>query len=490
MKKMMKAMSLLLALIMMLLPLAGMAYVYTESSKTYEAVVGEKKKITLASLEGDFDDVHMGIANEYHTEILDDLTVTHTSTKSGYTLQTTFTPIAEGTASFDAECSYTDDGEECMRVFHCTVTVTESEAEELEGPYKIKVSPVFEAGTKLSNSKVSISSGSHAKLGTPSYTVDGKSASTSFVPEGGETIRMKISLTAEDGYIFSDPDWIDVYVNSKSAEVDSGDSNEQTLIVYYDFEVEEGEPVVTKHPTGETVDEGGTCSFVARATGGAEITWYITDDDGYTVLASRAYKNFDGLKVTGCDGEKLKLSNIPASLDGYYAYAVFTNEQGEVESDLAYIRVNPDETPTPRPTKTPKPTPTPIPTRRPTNPPVTITTPTPYYWNSPAPTKVPYYATATPEVHVHQYSLSKTFDESYHYNTCSCGSKTNIEPHSFNTVQNRKTVTKTCTVCGYQVTEQVSSGGNMMVILLVGVIVVLFAIIIIGIVYLKKEGRI
>lgn len=490
MKQIQKAMGLLLVLLMTLLPLAGTADVYTESSKTYEAVVGTKRKITLSSLDGKFDDMHMGISNEYHTEILDDLTVTYTTGKNGYSLYASFTPIAEGTASFDAECTYVSDGEDCTRVFHCTVTVAEPQLEELNGTYKIKVSPVLKPAVKLSKSKATLSSGSHAKLGSPTYSINGKSVSTSYLPEGGETIRMKITLTAEDGYEFADPDWMTVLVNSEDAEVDSDASTNEQLVIFYDFQVAEAPPTITKNPTGEEVEEGGSCSFVARASGNPEITWYITDDDGYTVLASRAYKNFDGLKVTGCDGEKLKLSNIPASLDGYYAYAVFSNEEGETQSDLAYIRVEPAETPTPKPTKTPRATATPTPTPRPTNPPVSVSTAIPLYWNTPAPTKDPYSPTATPAQHVHQYSLSKSFDESYHYNTCSCGSKTNIEPHSFNTQQNKGYLTKTCTVCGYTVTEQTSSGSSLMVFLLIGVIVLLVLIIVIGIIYLKKEGRI
>ena len=487
MKQMKKAMGLLLVLMMMLIPFSGSADVSAESSKKYEAVVGTARKITLASLDGDFDDMSMGISNEYHTEILDDLTVTYTKSKSGYSLYTSFVPIAAGTASFDAECSYFSDGEYFLRVFHCTVTVTEPSVEELSGTYKIKVSPVFKPGTKLSKSKITLSSGSHVKLGNPAYFADGGSVASSFVPEGGETITLEIYLYPEEGYGFGDVDWQTVLVNSEEAYLDENECSDEFLLVRADFTVAEAAPVITKHPTGEDVDEGGSCSFVARASGNAEITWYITDDSGYKVLASRAYKNFDGLKVTGADGEKLKLSNIPASLDGYYVYAVFSNDAGETETDLASISVNPSETPTPRPTKTPRPTAMPTPTPRPTNAPVTISTPVPI---SGSHTEQPrYYATATPAEHVHQYSLSKSHDESYHFNSCSCGSKTNIEPHNFATVQSKGYITKTCTVCGYSVTEKTSSGSNVMVFLLIGIILVLFLVIILGVVYLKKEGR-
>lgn len=491
MKQIIKAMGLLLVLIMVFAPATGSADVYTESSKTYEAVVGSYKKITLASLDGDFEDMSMSISNEYHTELLDELTVTYTSGKNGYTLITSFTPIAAGTASFDAECNYSCDGENFTRVFHCTVSVSDPGLEELTGIYKIKISPVFKPGVKLSKSKISLSGGDHVSLGKANYFIDGGSGSGSYVPVGGESITVEIYILADDGYGFADADWQTVLINGETADLNANECTEEYLMVRADFEIGEAAPVISKHPSGEEVDEGGSCSFVARASGNPEITWYITDDDGYTVLASRAYKNFDGLKATGCDSEKLKLSNIPASLDGYYAYAVFSNEAGETESDRAFIRVNPDETPAPLPTRTPKPTPTFTPTPIPTNAPVIVSTPIPLAWVTAAPSQQPYPGvSASPETHVHQYSLSKSFDESYHFNTCSCGSKTNIEPHSFTTSESKGFITKTCTICGYTATEKVSSGSNIMVFLLIGVVVVLILIIVLGIVYLKKEGRI
>lgn len=491
MKQTKKALGLLLVLIMLLIPLAGLAGTSSESSTTCEVEVGNSKKLSLANLEGDYENMYTGISNEYHTEILDDVVVSFSHSKSKYSLYVSFTPIAAGTASFDAEFYYTVDDEECSRIYHCTVIVSEPEVEELTGTYKIKVSPVFNPGVKLSKSKISLSSGSHASLSSKvSYYIDGGSGSSSYVPEGGESISVELYLYADVGYGFADADWVTVLVNGEAVDLDPNECTQEYLIVHADFQVAEAPPVITKDPSGETVNEGGSCSFVAHASGNADVTWYITDDDDFTVRASRAKNEFTGLKVSGYSEDKLKLSNIPASLDGYYVYAVFSNDAGETETERALIRVNPDETPTPRPTKTPKPTPTPTPTPMPTNPPVVVSTPVPVAWNTSVPTVQPqHYATATPAEHVHQYSLTKTHDDSYHYNVCSCGSKTNIEPHSFNTTESKGYLTKTCTVCGYTVTEKTSSANNIMVYLLIGVIVVLFLIIILGIVYLKKEGR-
>lgn len=490
MKQINKAMGLLLVLIFILVPFTGTADNYKEGNKTYDVEVGSEKKITLLSLDGDIENMYSGISNEYHTEILDELEVTHKHGSKGYTLYVSFIPIAAGTASFDAEFSYSSDGEDYVLILHCTIKVTEPQVEELSGTYKIKISPTFQAGTKLSKSKITLSSGKHASLGKPTYYIDGGSGSSSYAPEGGESISMEFYLYADSGYGFPYADEMTVLINGSAVDLDPNECTTEYLVIHYDVEIPEGPPTVSKHPSGETVNEGGKCSFVARSDGEADITWYITDDDGFTIRASKGKNEFPGLKVSGYDGEKLTLSNIPASMDGYYVYALFTNDSGETETKRAYIRVIPDETPTPRPTKTPQPTPTPTRTPMPTNAPVIVSTPIPLAWTTPAPTQQAYaWATATPAQHMHQYSLTKSHDESYHFNICSCGSKTNIEPHSFNTVESKGYITKTCTVCGYSVTEKSSSGGNTMVFLLIGVIAVLFLVIILGIVYLKKEGR-
>ena len=36
-------------------------------------------------------------------------------------------------------------------------------------------------------------------------------------------------------------------------------------------------PTVTKDPTEETVQEGGSCKFIARADDYSDLTWYLTD---------------------------------------------------------------------------------------------------------------------------------------------------------------------------------------------------------------------
>lgn len=97
-------------------------------------------------------------------------------------------------------------------------------------------------------------------------------------------------------------------------------------------------PEVTKNPSGETVAEGDSCTFVARAEDAESIMWFLTNGHD-TIKASKGPSRFSGLKVSGTDEEKLRLSNIPTSLDGWEAFATFTNEFGSSDSKSADINV-------------------------------------------------------------------------------------------------------------------------------------------------------
>lgn len=126
----------------------------------------------------------------------------------------------------------------------------------------------------------------------------------------------------------------------------------------------EGLPVITKHPTKETVTEGGSCSFVARADNTDAYDWFFTKGSK-TYTVAEALKKFKGLKVSGEETEKLKLRKIPLSLDGWKVYCVFTNEKGEIWSKTALITVNEAEEATPKATTKPTATPTIKPTDAP-----------------------------------------------------------------------------------------------------------------------------
>ena len=119
---------------------------------------------------------------------------------------------------------------------------------------------------------------------------------------------------------------------------DSGSVNTEkaTITVVNDMAV----PKVTKSPTGETVQPGGAATFVANHEGAFWAEWHFanpgaTRDLTYTDAAAE----FPALKITGGDQRILKLSNIPAELNGWKVYCVFKNNAGTANTDAALITV-------------------------------------------------------------------------------------------------------------------------------------------------------
>lgn len=106
--------------------------------------------------------------------------------------------------------------------------------------------------------------------------------------------------------------------------------------------VNEAKPAITKHPTGETVDEGGSAMFIARADNCTSFVWRIVSaDTTNTIIAKDAPSYFKGLTVEGADSDTLVLSNIPASMDGWAVECKFTGNDGSLLfTNGAVIHVN------------------------------------------------------------------------------------------------------------------------------------------------------
>ena len=99
-------------------------------------------------------------------------------------------------------------------------------------------------------------------------------------------------------------------------------------------------PNITKHPTGETVEAGGSAQFVARADDATKITWrLVSKDTTVTYNAADGPDYFPGLSVDGLGTERLTLSNIPSSLNGWCVEAKFENSNGASYSNGARITV-------------------------------------------------------------------------------------------------------------------------------------------------------
>ena len=116
-----------------------------------------------------------------------------------------------------------------------------------------------------------------------------------------------------------------------------------------------GIPVVTKDPTGETVNEGGYAEFVARANYCEKIIWHLMSPGGGTdILAQDAPSRFGGLVVTGLGTERLGLNNIPKDLNEWRVRAEFIGRDGNAWSASAVINVMNQELKAPTITEQPK----------------------------------------------------------------------------------------------------------------------------------------
>lgn len=108
---------------------------------------------------------------------------------------------------------------------------------------------------------------------------------------------------------------------------------------------------ITKHPTGETVNVGGSALFIARADNAVKREWrLVSKDTTKTVPATQAAYYFNGLNVSGEQTDSLALSNIPAAMDGWSVECKFTGADGKtLYTTGAIIKVQ-GATPTPSPT--------------------------------------------------------------------------------------------------------------------------------------------
>ncbi len=235
---------------------------------------------------------------------------------------------------------------------------------------------------------------------------------------------------------------------------------------------------ITKAPGGEKVHEGDSCNFTAHAKNYKSLEWFF-EKSGTKVSASEAAKKFKGLKISGTDEEKLKLSNIPLELDGWKIYCVFKTpvESRTTESCKLHVSKKATEKPTAAPTATP----TAKATEQATAAAATAGTSTeeasaqstdasavgtaaagePTGETTPLPTARP--NGTLPTEHAHSFSGEFHSDETQHWLECACGARSNVADHIVTTWTETKRATAketgrrtgTCAVCGATVEESV-----------------------------------
>lgn len=237
---------------------------------------------------------------------------------------------------------------------------------------------------------------------------------------------------------------------------------------------------ITKDPKGETVEEGGSCSFTVKGENYDYLNWYFTKGKE-VVLGKFIGEKFPTLKVSGIYDTKLKLSNIPLEMDGWSVYCEFLSDAEAVDSKTALITVLPKETPTPEASTTPETTPETTPVSSET--PAPETTADPVGEASVEPSTEPTDPIAGP--HTHVFDGVYRYDGKQHWLECECGERTAVADHI---VTEWKTVTPAtkdaagvrkgvCAVCGAEITETVpyqpvsEDGGNSLSWLLIAAIV-------------------
>lgn len=193
-------------------------------------------------------------------------------------------------------------------------------------------------------------------------TINSASIDSGSLPNG-----MSLSKDANNIYLSGTPDTVGYY--NCTLTVDTGYGYET---VYVSVDIIEGQtaptaaptvttpptndpPKITKNPTGETVEVGGSAMFIARADNAKSFVWrLVSADTTNTVPAADGPSYFSGLQVSGTDTDTLVLSNIPQSLDGWCAECKFVNDYGTSFTTGAIITV---KSKTPQVVTTPAPTP-------------------------------------------------------------------------------------------------------------------------------------
>ena len=99
---------------------------------------------------------------------------------------------------------------------------------------------------------------------------------------------------------------------------------------------------ITKSPTSETVEAGGSAVFIAYADNSTGIVWITVSPDARTAYdINNAPGAFPGLQVSGQGTSVLTLSNIPSEMDGWRIQAYFNGNGGPLYTAGAYLTVIP-----------------------------------------------------------------------------------------------------------------------------------------------------
>lgn len=168
--------------------------------------------------------------------------------------------------------------------------------------------------------------------------------SQGFVIQGMPTTAGRYTLQTIVEKTAGGTDTYTVIIDVKNPDGSGASGGEQAVIVPDDGTAPkptgDGKVAITKHPTGETVEPGGSAIFIARADNATEIIWrLVSPDTTNTYTAKEAPNYFAGLSVEGLDSDTLILHGIPYALNRWCVEAKFLGEGGPVYSNGARITV-------------------------------------------------------------------------------------------------------------------------------------------------------
>ena len=96
---------------------------------------------------------------------------------------------------------------------------------------------------------------------------------------------------------------------------------------------------ITKHPSGETIYEGGKTLFIAHAENAAKIIWMFRDPNGAEFSENDAIAMNPGLEVNTQTYDTVYISNVPKTFNNWGVFAVYSNNIGSVKTDAAIVTV-------------------------------------------------------------------------------------------------------------------------------------------------------
>ena len=100
-----------------------------------------------------------------------------------------------------------------------------------------------------------------------------------------------------------------------------------------------GNIMITKNPTSESLAIGGNTWFIAHATGADTLTWQLVDGNRNVYSTEEAMAAHPGLELEVLEGDTIAVRNAPESLNGWSVQAVFANNSFACATEPAAVYV-------------------------------------------------------------------------------------------------------------------------------------------------------